>query len=133
MFTVVYYHRRTPNNEPQVIEVHCQEYGGLELSVAVGCLHAPCSGPVEFEIAIPRLSNRELEECSDFELATRLSIRWQILEFELIPGEQWTSYACTLLRGLCPAGFRPILTSCEQLRGDELIPRQPVYRTGRRV
>lgn len=133
MLTVVYYHRRTPNNDPQVIEVHCQDYGGLELSVAICCTHAPCRGPIEFEIAIPRLSDRELQECSDFELAARLSLRWQILEFELVEGVQWTSYACTLLRAVSPAGFLPTLTSCEQLRGDELIPRQPVFRAGRRI
>jgi hypothetical protein len=136
MFSVAYYHCRTPDGRPSFVNVFHFECGDLNLHYAIDCRVEPLADRQEFLIAVPRLSNADLELIDDPSLRRQWS-DWILLEFNEGPTRA-VSYACTLVKAVHPAGYRPILSPCTwwNLETDEdELWHEPVFRapTIRRV
>lgn len=131
MLSLLYYHTRNAHGEPEVFETHTTDFGGLDIVITVHCEHAPGRGIFPYMIAIPRLSSRDLEGCTDSYLLNRLRNNCAILELEVEENFHWTVQACSLIRASCPAGFLPYLTPCTLLEGEYERLHEPVYFTGR--
>lgn len=136
MLYIIYYHTYDfdtwdARGEPTLIETHSTYFGGLEVVVTVYCEYAPGRSVYPFTIAIPRLSERDLEDCSDPALAERLRSHCAILEIEVEEDQRWEVHTCSLIRASCPADYIPLLCPCTIWEGDDERQHEPVYFTGR--
>ena len=130
MLSVAFYHCRTADGKPSFVNIFHTELGDLDLHYAIECRFDPLSASAEFLIAVPRLSNKELELIDDNDLRVHLSSNHKPLEF--IEGPNTSRlYVCTLLSARAPPGFIPILTPCtywDFATDEDGICHEPVYR-----